>query len=68
MTEFNLNKYATQRELYNEPSFEEDERYEPFLFGAKYIWFGFKENACDNLNNIISGEMWYYSIISPPGR
>jgi hypothetical protein len=56
MTEFNLNKYQTQMALYNEPSFEEDERYEPYLFGAKYIWFGFKENACDNLDNIIRDE------------
>jgi hypothetical protein len=56
MTEFNLNKYQTQMALYNEPSFEEDERYEPYLFGAKYIWFGFKENACDNLDNIIEND------------
>ena len=56
MTEFNLNKYATQRDLYNEPSLETEPEYEPFLFGAKYIWFGFKEDACDNLDNIIKDE------------
>ena len=54
---FDLNKYATQRDLYDEPSLETEPEYEPFLFGAKYIWFGFKENACDNLDNIISSEM-----------
>ena len=32
MTEFNLNKYATQRDLYNEPSLETEPEYEPFLF------------------------------------
>jgi len=58
MTEFNLNKYATQRDLYNEPSLETEPEYEPFLFGAKYIWFGFKENSLRQFwDNIISSEM-----------
>jgi len=53
---FNLNKYATQKELYDEPSLETEPEYETSLFGPKYIWFGFKENACDNLEDIIENE------------
>ena len=35
MTEFNLDKYQTCLELYNEPSIEDEENYEPFLFYIK---------------------------------
>jgi len=63
MTEFNLDKYQTCLELYNEPSMEDEENYVPYLFGARYLWYGYKVDACDNLENIIKDEMWYYSRI-----
>jgi len=67
MTEFNLDKYQTCLELYNEPSIEDEENYEPFLFYIKSKNFA-SSDWCDNLENIIKSEMWYYSNISPPGR
>jgi hypothetical protein len=27
------------------------------------LWYGYKVDACDNLDNIIKDEMWYYSRI-----
>ena len=57
MTEFNLNKYTTQRELYNEPSLEDEDNYEPYLFKINYLHQYPKiKNWCDNLDNIIENE------------
>ena len=54
MTEFNLNKYKTQRELYNEPSLEDEDDYEPYLFKINYLHqYPTIKNWCDNLENII---------------
>jgi len=54
MTEFNLNKYTTQRELYNEPSLEDEDDYEPYLFKINYLHqYPTIKNWCDNLENII---------------
>ena len=63
MTEFNPGSYENMLMLYNEPSMEDEENYVPYLFGAKYLWYGYKVDACDNLENIIKDEMWYYSRI-----
>jgi hypothetical protein len=57
MTQFDLDKYQTCLDLYNEPSLEDEENYVPYLFGAKYLWYGFKKDACDNLEDIIKDEM-----------
>ena len=55
MTEFNLNKYATQRDLYDEPSLETEPEYNPILFGERYLKYSVK-HWCDNLDNIIRDE------------
>jgi|TARA_B100001093_G_scaffold175264_1_gene168026 hypothetical protein len=57
MTEFNPDSYENMLMLYNEPSMEDEENYVPYLFGAKYLWYGYKVDACDNLENIIKDEM-----------
>ena len=56
MTEFNLNKYKTCLELYNEPSIEDEENYEPYLFYIKNRNFTLFD-WCDNLENIIKSEI-----------
>ena len=33
------------------------ENYVPYLFGARYLWYGYKVDACDNLENIIKNDM-----------
>jgi len=61
MTEFNLDSYNNMVMLYNEPSIEDEENYEPYLFYIKRKNFALPD-WCDNLENIIKDEMWYYSI------
>jgi len=56
MTEFNLDKYQTCLELYNEPSIEDEENYQPYLFYIKRKNFALSD-WCDNLENIIKDEM-----------
>jgi len=53
---FDLNKYEVQKQLYNEPSLEDLDEYEPFTYGPKYIYFGYLKNACDNLDDIINND------------
>ena len=37
MTEFNLDKYQTCLELYNEPSMEDEENYVPFIWSKVFV-------------------------------
>ena len=56
--DFDLNSYSTQRVLYNEPSLEDEENYEPYLFKMKYLHrYPKAEDWCDNLENIIKSEI-----------
>ena len=65
MIEFNLNSYSTQKVLYEEPTDEELESVDPLYFGKRYLDSSTKQILrCDNLENIISKLIWYYSIIS----
>ena len=56
MTQFDLDKYQTCYELYNEPSIEDEENYQPYLFYIKRKNFALPD-WCDNLENIIKDEM-----------
>jgi len=56
MTEFNLDNYNNMVMLYNEPSIEDEENYEPYLFYIKRKNFALPD-WCDNLENIIKDEM-----------
>jgi len=58
MTKFDLNSYSTQRVLYNEPSLEDEENYEPYLFKMKYLHrYPQAKDWCDNLEDIIENDI-----------
>ena len=55
--DFDLNSYSTQRVLYNEPSLEDEEDYEPYLFKMKYLHrYPQAKDWCDNLEDIIEND------------
>jgi hypothetical protein len=53
---YNFNSYEAQKQIYDLPSIEETEEYIPYSFGGSYLSFGYKKDACDNLDNIIEND------------
>ena len=53
--QFDLRKFKTQKELYNEPTDEELDNVDPILFGERFLKYSVK-HWCDDLENIIKKE------------
>ena len=63
MDSFNLHKYQTLKNLYDEPSLETEPEYVPYYWVSNYyeptnkkIIRIFKSKVCDNLDNIIEND------------